>query len=51
MFTKQSAIRDIKLILITLGLWMGALSPVHVMAGGLIAYEVGTADVGLASAG
>jgi len=51
MFTKQKAIRGIKLILIASGLWLGVFSSVPVMAGGLIAYEVGTADVGLASAG
>jgi len=51
MFTKKRPIRETKLILITLALWLSVLGPGPAMAGGLIAYEVGTADVGLASAG
>ena len=51
MTSQQRAIRSGKLILITLGLWLSVLSAGQAMAGGLIAYEVGTADVGLASAG
>jgi long-chain fatty acid transport protein len=38
-------------MLIVLVLWLGVLASGQAMAGGLIAYEVGTADVGLASAG
>ena len=51
MFTQQRAIRGIKLILIASVLWVGVLSPGPGLAGGLIAYEFGTADDGLASAG
>jgi len=51
MFTRQRAIRGTEGILIVLGLWWVVLCPGQVFAGGLIAYEVGTADVGLASAG
>ena len=51
MFTQQRAIYGGKRLLIAFMLWLGVLSPVPAMAGGLIAYEVGTADVGLASAG
>jgi len=47
----QRAIRSTKLVLITVALCLGALGPGPAMAGGLIAYEVGTADLGLASAG
>jgi long-chain fatty acid transport protein len=51
MGTQQRAIRGTKLILIVSGLWWAFLCPGQAFAGGLIAYEVGTADVGLASAG
>jgi long-chain fatty acid transport protein len=50
MFTQQRAICGCKLLLIAAVLWSGMLSG-PAMAGGLLAYEVGTADVGLASAG
>jgi long-chain fatty acid transport protein len=51
MFTQRRTIRGFKLLLMTSALWVGVLSPGLTMAGGLIAYEFGTADVGLASAG
>ena len=51
MFTHQRVIYGFKLLLIAAMPWLGLLSPGPTMAGGLIAYEVGTADVGLASAG
>ena len=51
MGSQQRAIRSTKLILIVLALWLGVLGAGQALAGGLIAYEVGTADVGLASAG
>ena len=51
MTTQERAIRNTKLILIVLVLWLGVLAAGQALAGGLIAYEVGTADVGLASAG
>ena len=51
MTTQQRAIRSTKLILIASALWLGLLNPGPTNAGGLIAYEIGTADVGLASAG
>jgi long-chain fatty acid transport protein len=51
MTSQQRSIRSGKLILIALGLWLNVLGAGQAMAGGLIAYEVGTADVGLASAG
>jgi long-chain fatty acid transport protein len=51
MTSQQRAIRSGNLILITLGLWLSVLSAGQAMAGGLIAYEIGTAEVGLASAG
>jgi long-subunit fatty acid transport protein len=51
MFTRQGVTRGFELILIASVLWLGVLGPLPAMAGGLIAYEVGTADVGLASAG
>ena len=51
MTSQQAAIRGTKLLLMALVLWLGLLGPGQAMAGGLIAYEVGTADVGLASAG
>ena len=51
MFTRQRAIRGSILILIAVVVWLSMLNPGPATAGGLIAYEVGTADVGLASAG
>jgi long-chain fatty acid transport protein len=51
MTTQQRAIRVIKLVLIASALWPGMLSGGQVFAGGLLLYEVGTPDVGLASAG
>jgi long-chain fatty acid transport protein len=51
MGTQQRVIRVAKLILIISVLSLGVLGPGRAMAGGIIAYEVGTADVGLASAG
>lgn len=51
MFTQQRAIGGFKLFLMASVLWLGVLCPGPAMAGGLIVYEVGTADVGLASAG
>lgn len=36
---------------VVVALWAGALAAGQVQAGGLIAYEIGTADLGLASAG
>lgn len=51
MFTQQRAIHSFKLIIIASVLWLGVLGYGPAMAGGLIAYEIGTADVGLASAG
>jgi len=40
-----------RLVLLALTLWLGVLGSGQAFAGGLLAYEVGTADVGLASAG
>jgi long-chain fatty acid transport protein len=40
-----------RLVLIASALWLGVLGAGQAFAGGLLAYEVGTADVGLASAG
>ena len=51
MTTQQRAIRGTKLILIVSALWLGVLGAGQAVAGGLLLYEVGTADVGLASAG
>jgi len=51
MFTQRKTIRGFTLILIASVLWVGVFCPGPVMAGGLIAYEIGTADLGLASAG
>ena len=50
MTTRQKAIRGTKLILIASALWL-LLGAGEAVAGGLLLYEVGTADVGLASAG
>jgi long-chain fatty acid transport protein len=44
-------IRGLKLIVVASLLLWGVIVSDRVMAGGLIAYEIGTADVGLASAG
>ena len=46
MFTQERAICGTKLILIGLGLWFGVFGPGQAMAGGLIAYGVGTATAG-----
>ena len=51
MFTQQSAIRAFNIILIAVLVSLGAISTGPAMAGGLILYEFGTADVGLASSG
>ena len=53
MITRQRAIQSTKLILIlsVLSFWFVLLNSGPTMAGGLLVYEVGTADVGLASAG
>ena len=51
MTAQQRAIRYTKLILIASALWLGVLGGGQAVAGGLLLYEVGTADVGLASAG
>ena len=51
MTTQQRPIRGTKLILIASALWLGVLGAGQAVAGGLLLYEVGTADVGLASAG
>jgi len=53
MITRQRAIRSTKLILIlsVLSFWFVLLNSGPTMAGSLLVYEVGTADVGLASAG
>ena len=51
MFTQQRAIRSSIIILIASVVWLGVLNPGPAIAGGLIAYEFGTAEVGLASAG
>jgi len=51
MHTQQRAIRGTKLILMVSALWLGVLGAGQAVAGGLLLYEVGTSDVGLASAG
>ena len=51
MHTQWRAIRGTKLILIVSALWLGVLGAGQAVAGGLLLYEVGTSDVGLASAG
>ena len=51
MFTPRGSISGFKLTLIVALLWSAVLIPVSSMAGGLLLYEVGTADIGLASAG
>jgi long-chain fatty acid transport protein len=40
-----------KLVLIVLALWLAMLGPRHAVAAGILLYEVGTAEVGLAAAG
>jgi len=51
MHIQQREIRCTKLILIASALWLGVLGAGQAVAGGLLLYEIGTADVGLASAG
>ena len=51
MTKQQRAMHNTKLILIAAVLWLGVLGAGQAVAGGLLLYEVGTADVGLASAG
>jgi len=51
MFTRQKTIECVKLILVISMLGFGLLTPLPAEAGGLLLYEFGTADVGLASAG
>jgi long-subunit fatty acid transport protein len=51
MTTQQKAIRCAKLVLIASSLWLWVLGAGEAVAGGLLLYEVSTADVGLASAG
>jgi long-chain fatty acid transport protein len=51
MFTKKESNCGAKLFLIVLALWLGVLGSGQAIAGGLLLYEVGTADIGLASAG
>jgi long-chain fatty acid transport protein len=51
MFIQHKLIRGFKVILFSSMVWLGVLGVGPARAGGLIAYEVGTADVGLASAG
>jgi len=48
MLTRQRAIDGFKLALIVALLWSAMLSPGLSMAGGLLLYEVGTADGGYA---
>mgnify|MGYP001114780472 CR=1 FL=1 len=47
----QRFVRGTELILIASALWLGVLGVGHAVAGGILLYEVGTPDVGLASAG
>ena len=51
MTPQQRAIRGTKRILLALSVWLGVFGAGQAFAGGLLLYEVGTADVGLASAG
>ena len=51
MFAQKRDIRGAKFIMILSVIWLGVLNSSLVDAGGLIAYEFGTAEVGLASAG
>jgi long-chain fatty acid transport protein len=51
MFTRQKTTECVKLILVISMLGFGLFTSVPAEAGGLLLYEFGTADVGLASAG
>ena len=51
MTTGERAIHCTKLMFITLALWLSVLGSGQAVAGGLFLYEIGTPDVGLASAG
>ncbi|MFZ0611635.1 MAG: outer membrane protein transport protein [Desulfobacterales bacterium] len=51
MFTQKTPVCGAKLVFIFALCWLGTLAPCPATAGGLIAYEFGTAEVGLASAG
>jgi len=51
MHTHQGAIRGTTLILLASALWLSVFGARQAVAGGILLYEVGTADVGLASAG
>jgi long-subunit fatty acid transport protein len=51
MTTQQRALCGTKLMFIISALSLGIFVPGMALGGGLIAYEIGTADVGLASAG
>jgi hypothetical protein len=51
MFTTRMTINGFKITLVLALLGSAVLIPVSSMAGGLLLFEVGTADVGLASAG
>jgi len=51
MLTRPGVDCGFKLILIASVIWLGVLGSGPAMAGGILGYEVGTADVGLASAG
>jgi len=51
MTMQQKSSRGMKLTLIASALWLGMLCGGQAIAGGLLLYEVGTADLGLASAG
>ena len=51
MTTLQRAIRGTKPILIVSAFWLVVLGACQAMAGGILLYEAGTPDVGLASAG
>ncbi|MFZ0133490.1 MAG: outer membrane protein transport protein, partial [Desulfobacterales bacterium] len=51
MFTQKTPVCGAKFVVIFALFWLGALAPGPATAGGLIAYEFGTAEVGLASAG
>jgi len=51
MTAKLRAIRGMKPLLIVSALWLGLLGTGQAVAGGILLYEAGTPDVGLASAG
>jgi long-chain fatty acid transport protein len=51
LFAQLKVLRGARAILIVSAFFLGVLGAGTAMAGGLIAYEIGTADVGLASAG